>query len=329
MQAAVEGMLRDAVSRPGSPEACIAVRAQGVTSWFAGDFVASRAQLDQALARFDPERDLEFAFAFGQDIAVSAMAFLSLVLWPLSEFETEAQIAKAMDERAARTGHVGSIVYANCIRAHQHMLARDPAQAAVRLRAFFDLARVHEMPTWVAYGGAIDAWIGSREVGDGESLSRLRRNIAHLREQGFGIFMPLFQVLLAEAEAMAGEVEAAMATIERALEETARSGQKWQDAEAHRLRGDILRKRNPDQPQLAEEAYLSAIGVAKQQGAVSFELRAALALAKLYQSAARPVEAHDILAPALEGFEPTPEMPEIAEGQALLAAFPHGRASLG
>jgi len=43
-----------------------------------------------------------------------------------------------------------------------------------------------------------------------------------------------------------------------------------------------------------------------------------LSLAKLYQSTARPVEAHAVLGPALEGFAPTPEMPEIAEAQTLL-----------
>ena len=58
-----------------------------------------------------------------------------------------------------------------------------------------------------------------------------------------------------------------------------------------------------------------------RQGARSFGLQAALKLAKLYQSTGRPVEAHDVLAPALEGFSPTPEMPEIAEAQALLAAL--------
>ena len=50
-------------------------------------------------------------------------------------------------------------------------------------------------------------------------------------------------------------------------------------------------------------------------------MRAALALAKLYQSTGRPAEAHAVLAPALEGFAPTPEMPEIAEAQALLTAL--------
>jgi hypothetical protein len=50
-------------------------------------------------------------------------------------------------------------------------------------------------------------------------------------------------------------------------------------------------------------------------------LRAALSLAKLYQSTARDADAHDVLAPALEGISPTPEMPEIAEAEALLAGL--------
>jgi hypothetical protein len=48
---------------------------------------------------------------------------------------------------------------------------------------------------------------------------------------------------------------------------------------------------------------------------------ASLALAKLLQSTGRPVEAHAVLAPALEGFWPTPEMPQIAEAQSLLGAL--------
>lgn len=63
------------------------------------------------------------------------------------------------------------------------------------------------------------------------------------------------------------------------------------------------------------------MAITREQGAASWGLRAALSLAKLYQSTARPIEAHDILAPALEGFTPTSEMPEIVEAKALLAAL--------
>ena len=77
------------------------------------------------------------------------------------------------------------------------------------------------------------------------------------------------------------------------------------------------------------EAYRTAIAIAKEQGARSYHLLAALSLAKLYQTTNRPAEAHAVLAPALEGFAPTPEMSEIAEAQALLAAIEAGAHVIG
>ena len=73
-------------------------------------------------------------------------------------------------------------------------------------------------------------------------------------------------------------------------------------------------KRDPANTAPAEEAFLTAIAIAQQQKARSFELRAALSLAKLYQSTGRAADAHAVLAPALEGFSPTPEFPEIEAG---------------
>ena len=89
----------------------------------------------------------------------------------------------------------------------------------------------------------------------------------------------------------------------------------------HRLRGNILLKHEPANPAPAEEAFKTAIAIATEQSARSPRLQAALSLAKLYRSTGRAAEAHDVLAPALEGFSPTPEMPEIAEAQSLLAAL--------
>jgi hypothetical protein len=86
----------------------------------------------------------------------------------------------------------------------------------------------------------------------------------------------------------------------------------------------MLLKRDPANLAPAKEALLMAIAVAKQQGTRSFELRAVLSLAKLYQSTSRLPEALAVLAPALEGFAPTDEMSEIAEAQALLVAIEAG-----
>src|SRR5208337_2998016 len=97
------------------------------------------------------------------------------------------------------------------------------------------------------------------------------------------------------------------------------TGEHYTDPYLHRLRGEFLLKRDPPNPVRAEEAFQTAIAIAKEQGGCSYELLASLSLARLYQSTGRPADAHAVLAPALEGFVQTSEMPEIAEAQALLA----------
>ena len=135
---------------------------------------------------------------------------------------------------------------------------------------------------------------------------------------------PFFQGWLAEFEAAGQDTQGALARIDEALALAQQTGEHWTDAFLHRIRGDILSKADPEDPARAEEAYRMAIAIARTQGARSFGLQAALKLAKLYQSTGRPVDAHAVIAPALEGFAPTPEMPEIAEAQALLAAIEAG-----
>ena len=87
------------------------------------------------------------------------------------------------------------------------------------------------------------------------------------------------------------------------------TGEHWTDAFLHRIRGEILLQRDPANTGPAEEAFLTAIAIAQQQKAKSFELRAGFPLAKLYQSTGRTADAHAVLAPALESFSPTPEFP--------------------
>ena len=137
----------------------------------------------------------------------------------------------------------------------------------------------------------------------------MRRGIATCHDMGNVVYTTLFETALAEAEAEAGEIEAALASIDRTVALTERTGQRWNEADTHRARGEILFKRDPANTAPAEKAFLTAIAVAQQQKARSFELRAALSLAKLYQSTGRAADAHAVLAPALEGFSPTPEFP--------------------
>jgi predicted ATPase len=125
---------------------------------------------------------------------------------------------------------------------------------------------------------------------------------------------------LASGEAEIGDFDAALRSIEAAIVE--QDGQHFWDSEAHRIRANIILKRDPTDSATAEASLQTAILIARRQHARSFELRAALDLSKMLQAAGRNADAYAVLAPALEGFSPTPEMPEIAEAQALMERLP-------
>ena len=202
-------------------------------------------------------------------------------------------------------------------------ILRDDAEAARRAaEAVVAISREHGLALYLAGGALPFAWarakLGDRDAGSAE----FRQALAEYASQGNKLFLPFYRGLLAEIEAERGGAEAALAEIDEALALAGETGEHWFDAGLHRIRGEILLKQNPADPAPAEAAFLAAIAVAQAaKGTRSFELRAALSLAKLYQSTGRPVDAHDVLAPALEGFSPTPEFPEIAEAKALLAAL--------
>ena len=104
----------------------------------------------------------------------------------------------------------------------------------------------------------------------------MRRGVELLREQNVLLFDGLLKIALAEAEARAGDPDRAVAILDEALATCDRTGYRAFEAELHRARGEILLKRDPANPAPAEEAFLTAIAVAKQQATRSFELRAAL-----------------------------------------------------
>src|SRR5262249_2428477 len=157
---------------------------------------------------------------------------------------------------------------------------------------------------------------GAEEAG----LAGMRRGIALDRGQGFVWVLPRLEAALGKAERRAGETDAAPQRLDDALAGWERTEQRWYEAEMHRIRAEILLKHDPANTAAAEQSMQSAIAIAQSQNARSFELRAALALAKLYRAADRHADANAVLAPAVEGLPPTQQFPELAEAQALLAA---------
>ncbi|HZZ24332.1 MAG TPA: AAA family ATPase, partial [Roseiarcus sp.] len=311
--------LSDLEARPDSPEAGVAHRAAGITCWFAGDYREARDHCERALALFQPGRDDELAFRFGWDPGVAAMANLATALWPLGEVDRAISLIERMQTRIADLSHVGTLAGGRMNAALFELMRGDNARAARNAFELARLAREHDLVMWRALGLFLQGCATAASGSVGGGLEDMRRGAELLCEQKVLLFDGLLKIALAEAEARAGDPDRAVAILDEALAKAGRLGCRAFEAELHRARGEVLLMRDSANSAPAEDALLTAIAVAKQQTTRSFKLRAALALARLYQSTGRPTDAHTILVPALEGFSPTPEMPEIAEAQALLA----------
>jgi hypothetical protein len=189
-----------------------------------------------------------------------------------------------------------------------------------------ELSREHEIPFWRSDAQLLAGWARGRLHDAATGAEDLRRALAERADQGTwdqGAWFdaPFFKGLLAELEAETLGTESALARIDEAMTLARQVETRCNLPFPHLLRGKLLLERDPSNPAPAEEAFQTALEIAKQQGARSWGLRAALSLAKLYQHTARSADAREVLASALEGFSPTPEMPEIAAAQALLAAL--------
>jgi predicted ATPase len=310
--------LRNAEDGGFVTEAIVARRMLGTTCLYQGDFMEARVLLDQALADYLPDRDVQARFRFGNDIGVAARVFLALTIWHLGEGERARQLAEEALQSAVSLGHVPTRALAYSRIAILETQRNDPAAALPLAEMLLALAREHGMDYWVAIGEIVAHWAHGRLYDPETGADKLRRALTDYLNKGNRVDAPRFHGLLAELEAATKGLESALSTIDQGLAIAEDTGEDFTDPYLHRLRGDVLLQRDPANVAPAEEAYRTAIAVAREQGAPSHALLAALSFTKLCHSTGRPTDAHAVLAPALEGFSPTPEMPEITEAQALM-----------
>jgi predicted ATPase len=315
-QEIAQTFLREAEADGRATEAGTARRLLGIVLFYQGDLKAARSFFERALADFVPERDGGDTRRL--DGQASATAILASAVWHLGEVERARLHIQQAIRRARELGHAATMVHVLNWSTYLEIRRHDVAAARLAADASIKLAEEHGINLHPNAGQVCAHWASGRLVDPEAGASGLRLALQAYMAQGNKNDAPLFHGMLAELEAATRGPDSALTLIDQGLTMAEETGGHSMEPYLHRLRGEILLMRNPADPAPAEDAYRTAIAIAKEQGARSYELLASLSLATLYQSTARPADAHAVLAPALEGFSPTPEMPEIAAAQALL-----------
>jgi predicted ATPase len=167
-------------------------------------------------------------------------------------------------------------------------------------------------------------------------VAQVREGIAGHRASGIEMRQTFQLALLAECLKAGGRIDEALAVVAEALAMVEATGDRFYEAELHRLRGELLletvegrpspagsaaaRPRDPDPSKLpeAEACFRRALDVAGRQGAKSLELRAALSLARLLRDCGRQAEGRRLLAMTFGGFTEGWDTPDVRDARAFL-----------
>jgi predicted ATPase len=120
------------------------------------------------------------------------------------------------------------------------------------------------------------------------------------------------------AYAELGQLDDAWRCIDDAIETIERSKERWCEAEAHRIAGEIALKSLAPDPEKAEAYFERALAVARKQQAKSWELRASMSMARLWRDQGKRHEARELLAPVYGWFTEGFDTLDLKEARALL-----------
>jgi predicted ATPase len=195
-------------------------------------------------------------------------------------------------------------------------LVGDDAALHERAGQLIGLASEQGFPFHRAAGTIYRGWVNVRSGDVADGISLLRAGSAAFRSTGAEAWMPYCIALLARACAIAGQIEEAVTLSDDALRFMERTGERWFEAELNRHKGELLLRQG--HAEAAEDLYRKALGIACEQEAKAWELRAATSLARLCGEQGRRAEAHDLLASVYDWFSEGFNTPDLVEAKALL-----------
>ena len=280
----------------------------GLTEHYLGDQPSARCRIERVLNRYvAPVRpDI---IRFRSDQRVQARVSLARILW-LQGFPDQAiRTAQSSIEDARTIDHAISVCFALAMAACPVAFWLGDLAAAERyLGMLLDHSTRHGLATWQRWGRSFE---GALLIERGDLITGLQHVRAGLDEFGrpsLAARFITFQGVLADALGRAGQVSEGLAAIDQGLQWSEHTEGRWAIPELLRLKGELLLLLGGSGAAVtAEDHFEQALDWARRQGALSWELRAATSLARLWRDQGRRQEAHELLAPIYarftEGFE--------------------------
>jgi predicted ATPase len=283
----------------------------GVSLFFQGKPEPALAHFRRGFEMFDP--NMQFPDWPGSHPGVQCQFFLALISWMLGYPDRALDELRAAVGSAETLGHPLTLAQTLCWAALVHIFRHEPSAAADYAERALRICEEHRIAQFHAIALCANGWALSVS---GES-EKGAVQITQAAESYLGAFQHILLALQADAQLAIGEPEAALASAAAGLKAVEKMGGAPLEAELCRLRGEALLA-GAGTVSEAETAIEKAIAVARRQNAKSWELRAAMSLARLRRQQGRPQEAAALLAPIYAWFTEGFDTADLKNAKALL-----------
>jgi len=301
---------------------CVGHRLIGTTHLTMGELAAGLRHLKQAWALYDSEHHAVYGYQYGQDIGASTLCYLSWALWQLGYVEQASRAATEAIALAEKASHPHTLVYTIChARGFMDLFRRCHEDMRVYASSVISICNENGFLHWANCGAIFNGWAAACGEQVDRGIEMLDEGIAAWQRGGARLWMPMFQMLQAQAYAKASRSEPALKAIEQAISACQSSGERWAMAEVLRTKASLLARAGDGKRAEAEAVLLDSLDIAQRQEARSWQLRTACDLSRLWQRQGRNGTAHQLLQSVYDEFTEGFDTGDLLEAHTLLLAL--------
>ena len=291
----------------GAEDPCWSTEAdlcRGVSALFMGQLREAHHRLTRSVARLDVDCRRHLA-AEVTDRRIVARAHLAQALWLCGYPDQAERVSQEAITAARAAGHPFVLTYALLAASWVCELRREAEASRALASDAIALAAEAGLPAFLAIGSILrDAAATDLQPAEPTvAAAAIDQALDTYRAAGAKIARPYLLGLRAGAHEAAAETEQALGVLADAAELARTTGERWYEPEILRRQGELLLRQSVSNRRVASAYFCQAIALANQQGSKSFELRAALSLARVWSDLGRRVQARDLLAPVYDWFK--------------------------
>ncbi len=296
---------RDVALRHGDTAATlVGERTIGMSLFYLGEHTGARQHAETMLRHYFRPRDRSHIVRFQFDPRIVSRTLRSKLLWAQGFPDQAMGEIHGVVEEATTVGHAMSLALALAQGACPVTLQCGDLDAAeLFIKLLLKHTTEHTLHLWHTWGTCFSATLTIARGEINEGLETLHGILDELPPGAFFAHYAGIRATLAEAFGHIGALSSGHATIDDAIMRSERDDEQWYTAEFLRIKGELFRlESTPTAAREARAQFHRSIDCARQQEALSWELRTSVSLARLHQAQGSVVEARAVLEPVYNRF---------------------------